>query len=142
MCRRGDAVAPAQFFLRPPPVGIGATQCQALLEARQLQPRLLLLALVFDAAQRILLALQAAEQRMAQAERQIAAVVVIAHLLGHQLAVAAGARRGEPLPAGFSLALALQGLERRAFGLGRAQQRRAVGAIEQRRQWQYLGQTG
>jgi len=37
------------------------------------------------------------------------------------------------LPAGFGLALALQCLERRTFGLGRAQQRRAVGAIEQRR---------
>ncbi|WP_223940036.1 hypothetical protein, partial [Aeromonas caviae] len=37
-------------------------------------------------------------------KRQIATVVVVAHLFGHQLPIAPGPCRGEPLPAGFGLA--------------------------------------
>ncbi|WP_223940035.1 hypothetical protein, partial [Aeromonas caviae] len=58
--------------LRHPLLGSLKRQQDALRsveDQRQLQSRLLLLALVFDAAQRILLALQAAQQWMTQAER-------------------------------------------------------------------------
>jgi len=88
---------------------------------------------------RLHLAPQAAEQRMAQPQGHVAAVVIIAHLFGDQLAIVAGTGRGEPLPASFGFALAALRRQHVLLGLPNARHGAAVEIVQQDGQRQGLG---
>ncbi|MOA20468.1 hypothetical protein D3C78_1409150 [compost metagenome] len=131
--------------LRRPPVGIGTAQQQALFGLLQGQLQLLLLHRRTAAVDRLDLALEAAQQRVAQAELVVLADVIVVGFRpadGVQVAVVAAAGAAEQAPALLGLAQRLFGLRRLQMLHGLLQRRAFLEAFQQLRQGQGLRRQG
>ena len=142
---RLQLAAPLLHGLRRPPIGIGAAQQQALLGLLQGLLQLLLLHRRTAAVDRLDLALEAAQQRVAQAELIILADVIIigfGRAKRIQVTVFPVAGAAEQAPALLGLAQGLLGLGRLQLLRGLLQRRPLVEARQQLRQGYLLGRQG